>query len=259
MKKVAVITAAYNAEKYLADCALSVAKSITNDEFVIEHVIINDASTDKTAEIIAAIPYPNVKKLTLAQNKGPAGARNEAVKNTEADYLFCLDSDDVIFQNSLRYLFEYLEQTGKSWVYGDFLRADEKLSYLFGEDYYGWRYPNTVELLESIFLGKHFFEQNSFYGRGLFTDVGGFDEKMRMTEDLDLFLRFLLKTGLPDYMPTPLYIHRFHEDNLTKDYRSGLKKHKTNLKVLYNKYCQQIETLLDEGQKKTIEEYLNTG
>lgn len=237
MKKVAVVTAAYNAEEYLADCALSVTKSITNEEFVIEHIIINDASTDGTSQTIATIPYPNVKKINLTKNAGPAGARNEAIKNTEADYIFCLDSDDIIFQNSLRHLFEHLEASGKSWVYGDFLKSDEKLSYLIGQDYYGRRFKDTNSLLSSILAGEHYFQQNSMYKRELFEKVGGFDESLKTAEDLDLFVRFLLQNQLPEYLPGPLYIHRVHEGNWTSvQYQKEGKKHSDDLAAMKKRY-----------------------
>lgn len=237
MKKIAIITAAFNAEKYLGDCALSVSKSITNDEFEIEHIIVNDASTDGTSQVLAAIPYPNVKKLNLAHNKGPAGARNEAIKNTDAEYLFCLDSDDVIFQNSLKSLFEILEKAYTDWVYGDFVKGAENLAYLVGQDYYGRDFPDTNSLLSAIFAGEHYFQQNSMYKRELFNEVGGFDERMMTAEDLDLFVRFILRGHLPKYQPGSLYIHRVREGNWTAtQYQIEGKKHSDDLEAMRKRY-----------------------
>ncbi len=246
MKKIAVITPVFNGERFIAECIKSVDLAITGNDFVIEHVIVDDGSTDNSWKIIDEIRSSKIKPFRLEKNSGISTARNLGVKMTEADYLFCLDVDDVLIQNSLKTLFEFSEQQKADWVYGDFLRTNVNLSYLLGQDYYGHQFGNSGDLLTSIFSGEHFFQQNCFYRKQLFDAAGGFDEKIQFCEDLDLFVRFALTGYNPKYLPVSLYLHRFHENNMSKVYgrENNFEAHKEDLKTLYEKYRKSLKTLV---------------
>jgi len=260
MKKIAVITPVFNGEKFLEECLKSVALSITNDNFVIEHIVVDDCSTDNSWKIIQETKSSRIRPFRLEKNSGSSTARNYGVKQTDADFIFCLDQDDVIFQNSLKALFEYSEKQKADWVYGDFLRTNENLSYLLGQDYYGYQFDSSNDLLSSIFLGEHFFQQNCFYKKKVFETVGGFDEGIRLYQDLDLFIRFALAGYFPQYLPAPLYLHRFHENNLSKVYgrENNFNAHKEDLKTLYRNYRKSLETILVPNQLEKIQNFLNT-
>src|SRR5258706_4740065 len=166
MKKIAVITPTYNRAHFIKDCIDSVSESITYNLFTIEHIIVDDGSTDDTRKLLEKID--NIKTFYLGHNKGQSYARNYAVQKTDADYIFALDSDDIIFQNSLRYLFTFLEELKQEWVCTDILRCNEKMEYIIGRDFWGWKFDNILQALESIFTGRHLLQQNMFYSRRLF-------------------------------------------------------------------------------------------
>lgn len=236
MKKVAVITPVYNAEKFVADCINSVAKSITFDKFELEHVLVDDASTDNSWKIIQKFKLPLLKKFRLSKNGGPSAARNYAIKKTDADYIFCLDADDVIFQNSLFRLFQAAEENKWDWIYGDFAHVDSKLRYLSGQDYYGWNFKSPKKAISSIFGGRHFFQQNCFFSKEIFKQAGEYDEKLTDAEDLDLFIRFLFADHHPNYLSGQLYLHRLHESNLSAKHQQDSTLHRRNLEILKRKY-----------------------
>ena len=259
MKKIAVITPVLNGEKFLNDCLKSVALSITNGNFLIEHIVVDDGSTDNSWKIIQDNKSPYLKSLRLKKNTGSSTARNLAVKQTDAEFLFCLDADDVIFQNSLHSLFEYTNDRKTEWIYGDFLRTNKELSYTLGQDYYGHQFNDPNDLLTAIFLGEHFFQQNCLYSRQIFNSVHGFNESTNIAEDLDLFVRFALKGYFPKYLPAPLYLHRFHEHNLSKilGRENNPKVHKNDIKSLYKKYNVSLKSVLTTKQLEKIENFLS--
>lgn len=102
-KQISVIVPVYNAEKFLNRCIDSVLnQSFSNFELL----LIDDGSTDKSAEIYNEyISKDNRVKVILQNNSGPAAARNTGVKNAIGEYIFFLDADDYITQNSLEILF----------------------------------------------------------------------------------------------------------------------------------------------------------
>lgn len=97
MKKVSVITPCYNSEKYLGECLESLERQTIGMESL-ELVLVNDASTDSTWEMILEFEakYPeSVIAINLPENRRQGGARNEALKYVTGEYIAFLDSDDM--------------------------------------------------------------------------------------------------------------------------------------------------------------------
>lgn len=260
MEKIAVITPVYNGEKFLKDCLQSVALSVTGEDFALEHIVVDDGSTDNTWEILKQVQLPHLKIFRFPQNRGGSAARNLAAAQTQANWLFCLDADDVLFQNSLRSLLRFAREKKADWVYGDFLRTNENLVYLPGQDYYGHQFSSPAELLTSMFTGEHFFQQNCLYTRKAFETAGGFDENARHFQDFNLFARFALKGYLPHYLPGPLYLHRFHSQNLSKisGRENNFEAHKEDIRHLYQKHEFELKKVLSSVQIQKIEKFLKS-
>lgn len=101
MKKVSIITTAYNAEKFVVNAINSVNQQITTDHFCIEYVIVDDKSTDKTVEIIRKYFKENkstsnieVKLVEPENNLGCGGARRFGIAHATGDFFMFLDADD---------------------------------------------------------------------------------------------------------------------------------------------------------------------
>lgn len=262
MKKISVITPVLNTEDFIQDCINSVANSITLSQLEIEHIIVDDFSTDHTVdkiqESILILDGKSIIKLFPNKNPGRTSARNLALKNSDSDFVFCLDADDVIFQNSLRYLIETVNKKGYDWVYGDFLRTNEDLSYLIGQDYYGWEFNSPQDVLTSMYSGTHFFQQNSLFSRETVEKAGNYNEQIKVADDFDLMTRILLNGTLPHYIRTALYLHRFHSHNLTpKQYQQDKNKHLKDVSHLYDKYENRLKKFLSPSQIESITKSLN--
>lgn len=93
-QKVAVIIAAYNADKTLARAI----ESVIDDECVAQVIVVDDCSTDTTMDI--AKYYQNlhdkVSVYSTGTNSGPSKARNIALQHCTSDWVTVLDSDDFI-------------------------------------------------------------------------------------------------------------------------------------------------------------------
>ncbi|MBL8645171.1 MAG: glycosyltransferase family 2 protein, partial [Rhodospirillaceae bacterium] len=68
-----------------------------------EIIVVDDRSTDTTPEIVKrwAADEPLVRLVTNPANRGPGFSRNEGVRQTQAQYLFFLDADDVFYDNHI--------------------------------------------------------------------------------------------------------------------------------------------------------------
>ncbi len=95
---ISVIIATYNVERYIersvnsaliqADCA---------DAPTIEVIIVDDASTDRTWEIVSRINNPRLQCIRLSSNGGPAAARNAGIARASGRWIAILDGDDAFF------------------------------------------------------------------------------------------------------------------------------------------------------------------
>lgn len=107
--KLSVIIPAYNAELFLAetlDCVLS--QSLKD----IQIIVVNDGSTDKTAEIIAEYAKKNSNILPIYQeNSGVSAARNNGISHAEGKYTLFLDSDDIFTPDSFKNIINALEKS----------------------------------------------------------------------------------------------------------------------------------------------------
>lgn len=253
---IAVITPCYNGEKFIADCIASVQASKTFGLFDIEHIIVDDGSTDGSWEIISAFNYPNLKKFRFKKNKGLAATRNFAISKTKAYYIFWLDADDVIFQNTLRYFFEESVYTGASWAYSDVLRTDSRLRYQIENDYYGSQFKTPGQAITSMLCGEHFFQHNGLFTKELFESVNGYDKPLRFGEDYGIALRFLMKKVLPVHLRSPLIINRNHGTSMSQEYKKDTNLIKKDLKKLFEVHSKELKKLLTPQQIEKITNYL---
>ena len=96
MKKVSIIIPAYNCEKTLVECLGNVVHQSLKD---IEVIIVDDASTDGTWNIIAECErqFPDlIMAIKSEVNSGPGGARNIGLMYASGEYIGFVDSDDIV-------------------------------------------------------------------------------------------------------------------------------------------------------------------
>lgn len=101
---VSVIIIAFNTEKYIDDCLNSV---FTQNLKKFEVIIIDNASTDNTANIIESHikGKENVNFIRNTENLGGAASGNQGIKNAQGEYIFLMDSDDVMPEGTLEALY----------------------------------------------------------------------------------------------------------------------------------------------------------
>lgn len=114
---ISVIVPAFNAEKYIEECLNSVL--FQNSKFSYQLIVVNDNSTDRTAEILKK--YENNPKVTVADLKdlgSAAKARNAGLIYATGKYIVFLDADDKLSGNGLDVLLGTALQTDADIVQG---------------------------------------------------------------------------------------------------------------------------------------------
>ena len=124
MKLVSIIMPAYNCEHFIADSIRSVlAQTYTNWELL----VVDDCSTDNTAEVVASFTDPRIHYQRNTHNMGAALTRNKALQYAKGHYIAFLDSDDLWAPHKLEHQIKFMEQNGYAFTYTAFLRTDKPL------------------------------------------------------------------------------------------------------------------------------------
>lgn len=114
MNRISIVIPTYNQAEYLEDAIES-----AYDQTVPAHeiIIVNDGSTDGTAEIAERYRFANLPgiespvKVIHQVNKGLASARNTGIMNATGDYILFLDSDDMLKENAVEKISSTILQT----------------------------------------------------------------------------------------------------------------------------------------------------
>ncbi len=107
--KISIVIPAYNVEKYLDECLKSVCNQTLQE---IEIILVDDGSTDKTAEICNRWANRDKRiRLIHQENKGVSDARNLAISLATAPYIAFVDSDDWIEPDMFAQMYAQTQKT----------------------------------------------------------------------------------------------------------------------------------------------------
>lgn len=158
LPKISIIIPVYNVEPYIAECLCSVMRQTYVGP--IECVLVDDCGTDKSVEIADKLieEYKGPIEFRLLhheKNLGLSCARNTGIDSAKGEFIYFLDSDDIITDDCLEVLVSLLEKGDFDVVVGnnDEFGDREKAGYLIreggetlnGEDYV-LKYLNGFQL-----------------------------------------------------------------------------------------------------------------
>jgi glycosyltransferase involved in cell wall biosynthesis len=195
--EVSVIIPTYNRRAMVREAVASVvAQSCASRRFGIEVIVVDDGSTDGTAEELELLAGEvNAEgagaicvTVVRTENRGVAAARNTGVAKATAPLIAFLDSDDLWLPHKLDRQMAFMDahpdcaiaQTEEIWMRGGRrvnpgVRHRKRAGDIFAESLRTCLISPSAVILRT----------------GLFREAGGFDERMLAAEDYDLWLRIL--------------------------------------------------------------------
>lgn len=185
MPKVSVIIPTYNRSS-LISAAIGSVLSQTYIDY--ELLVIDDGSTDATAEIVRGIQSDKLRYV-YQENLGRSAARNHGIRLAEGEYIAFLDSDDLFTPTKLAEQVRFLDNNADyGLVYSYAMTVDENGNHL-QECYYegnlsGYIYPQMLFLKNNVITTPTVMVRAQ-----ILAETGGFDETMDICEDLDLWCR----------------------------------------------------------------------
>ena len=225
-------------------------KSVDEQTFKgFELIIVNDGSTDNTKTYLDKLSYSYIKVINLLENKGPARARNEAIKHSTGKWLCFLDSDDIWHDNKLELIRQFIETNMqyKKHVYCHNLILKEKnhrnkKKLISGPIKLNKEYEDLLTfgntlLLSGTCVSSEFVKKNKIK----------FNQRKRYisVEDYDFWLNLSYKGAKFEFINKFLGIYLRHENNLT----NNIILHKKNLLFVIRHHVFQLQKF-DENKVK---------
>lgn len=112
---ISVIMPAYNAEKYIFEAINSIIDQTYNNW---ELIIVDDASTDGTNQIIDSFTDPRIKVFKNSQNMGIAFSTNRGIKESRGEYFALMDDDDIAISYRFEKTLAFLENNPQIDIVG---------------------------------------------------------------------------------------------------------------------------------------------
>lgn len=218
---VSFVIAAYNAEETLRR---AIDSALAQTGVSVEVIVVDDCSTDSTAEIAASYQDGRVKSIRQAHNLGPGAARNTGIAAAAGDWIAVLDSDDSIHPNRLQRMLARAAATDADIVVdnlrvvpmeGGTPRRMFRPSHLkaVGELTLATFIQSNIIFRSTFNYGymKPIFARRFLLGHGL-----RFDEGLRIGEDYMLLASALACGGKCAVEPHAGYVYHLREGSISR-------------------------------------------
>lgn len=187
-----VALSAFNEEDWVSAAIRSVLAQ-TREDF--ELVVVDDGSTDATADVVRGFQSDPRVRLISQQNKGLAAGLNTAIAAGSAPYVALIDADDLWMPRYLEEMGRALDgDPGAGFAYTDAWSFDEASGRFFRQTSNSYmRAPDPPPTDPEKFL-RLLIEVNFVFGlaamrRSALDEVGGFNESLKACEDYELWVR----------------------------------------------------------------------
>lgn len=164
---VSIVTPAYNAGKFIEDTLRSV---ICQEYPKIEHIVLDDGSTDNTPHILKRYERAYNLKWLSKSNEGQAATLNKCVELAKGELVVVLNADDVLFdEKTIANIVQYFRLNhGADVAYGHMIVIDEERRLLKTQYTIPWfSYERLLQYHYAYFIAyrrevirKHQFDHN---------------------------------------------------------------------------------------------------
>lgn len=207
---VSVLIAVYNSDRYVAGAIESVLQQTFTD---FECLLIDDGSTDRSGQILQAYAARDSRLRIFQQpNGGIAKTRNRLLAEAKADLVAVMDADDVMLPDRLERQVQFLAAHSQVVCVGGALDWIDPQGRIIGH----LEMPQSDAEIQQLLLGgvSLLHHPCTMARRSALLQVGGYDETLVASVDLDLWLRLGEVGQLANLSETVLQ-YRLHSRSIT--------------------------------------------
>ena len=227
--ELSVIVPTYNRKHLLRRCMDSlIRQDYPGDKF--EVIVVDDGSTDGTEESIKKIQTDRIiRYFRLKRNLGPATARNSGLREAKAEIITFID-DDIIASDKQwikKIVYFHRRFSEEHVIQGGLLNSS-------GRNIFGltWKFILDMYIAETMVIDdkdntKKYIDvlggANASFKKNILEELGGYNENLRVGEDIDLKYRLQEKGIKVLYVPEISATH-FYRSNIFSFIKYEFKK-----------------------------------
>jgi len=198
--KISIVTPSFNYAHWLPDTLDSVASQGDPD---VEHVVVDDESTDNSWDVLTAYPRPVV--LHRQSNRGLSETLNQALRLASGEWFGWLNADDFYLPSAVATVRRAIEEyPDADMIWGDCVYIDPQGRFLRLVA----QHPTNRRVLR--LMGTHI-APCAMFARRAALPSWIFDSRVQVAQDWDLSLALLHAGSRMIWLPTPLGAFRRHE------------------------------------------------
>ncbi|HMP67475.1 MAG TPA: glycosyltransferase [Candidatus Paceibacterota bacterium] len=218
MKKnlISIITPTHNRSDFLRQNIISLQKQ-KEDGFEHEHIIVDNDSTDNTAEMVAEMAKEDPRIIYIKNNRniGPGDALNIGFARSNGDLIVPADDDDLFPLSSLQFRFNFMTKNPDiDWSYGHSIFIDENNKLWKDLLEYRTTRDEKSTLLETLLVRCFVSGGTVTIRRNCIEKVSGWTVE-RPLQDYDMWLRLANADCKLGHIDSYLYYYRIHQGQIT--------------------------------------------
>ena len=229
--KVTALMSVYNGEKYLNEAIDSILTQTFKD---FEFLIVNDGSTDKTAEILKSYKDPRIKIINNEKNIGLTKSLNKGLKLATGKYIARQDADDISMTNRLIKQVNFLDRNLDVAIVGtNYFRINDKGDIVQEIN----RKRKDIDIKNNLSKGNQLGHGTLMFSKNCVEKIGFYRESFKYAQDYDFVLRFSDKYKLAN-IPELLYKWRINSHSVS-----------VSKKIIQDRYAKLALKLFNERKK----------
>lgn len=226
--KVSIVIPAYKASKYLAQAIDSaLAQTYSN----IEVIVVNDGSPDDGATREVALSYGDKIRYFEKENGGSSSALNRGIQEMTGEWFSWLSHDDLYLPDKVKEQVAFMQSLALSedqlerhvfFTASELINAERQVI----QRSKAAKNQEIHQLLETLEGNERLVAESIdflFHGcsclvhRRAFEDIGGFDENLRIVNDIDYWIRLYMANYKIHFIPKVLVYGRVHAEQVSRN------------------------------------------
>ena len=237
---ISVIMPVYNESLFVERAVKSVLSQTYRD---FELIIIDDASTDNTVDLINQFNDDRIIFIQKERNTGYTDSLNLGIERSQGKYIARMDGDDICHEDRFKDQFEFLENNSDYILCGSqYERIDGQRSFIL---------PSENDDIKAMLLrGNQFIHPSVMMRKAVLIENNiRYNKDREPAEDYDLWVR-LMPLGKFKNLKEPLISYRIHAGQISQRSFKIQKDHDFHTRVLY---LNNIGVNLDRNESKVLE------
>lgn len=253
--KVSIIIPVYNVDSYIETCLQSVFNQTYQN---IEVIIVDDCGTDHSMEIVEKVVSTykgtfSIKILHHNLNSGLSAARNTGIKNATGEYIYFLDSDDTLPNNSIFSLVTIAQEyPNVDFVIGEMeIKGSNQTYPLLTQKYIN---NNTIIFTDYLQYKWYIMACNKLLRRKFILEKQLLFKEGLLHEDEDFSFRLAQSANSMACCYAKTYTYRINNSSITSN--KTIKNFKDQYRIIYNNFQSLAAYYTPNINKRIVSDYL---